>query len=113
MDIKALVLEKAREAKEGARSLAKTSSIRKNAVLIKMAEALRTRGGELIAENKKDIEYAEKEGLSKALIDRLTLTEKRVEEMAGGLIEVAQLPDPVGEISKMRQRPNGMAVGRM
>ncbi len=113
MDIKAFVLGKAREAKEGARSLAKASSSRKNAVLIKMAEALRTRGEELSAENKKDIEYAEKEGLSKALIDRLTLTEKRVEEMAGGLIEVAQLPDPVGEISKMRQRPNGMAVGRM
>ena len=113
MDIKAFVLGKAREAKEGARSLAKASSGQKNTVLIKMAEALRTRGEELIAENKKDIEYAEKEGLSKALVDRLTLTEKRVEEMAGGLMEVAQLPDPVGEISNMRQRPNGMAVGRL
>jgi len=113
MDIKAFVLEKAREAKEGARSLAKASSIRKNTVLIKMAEALRAGAEELIAENKKDIEYAEKEGLSKALVDRLTLNEKRVEEMAGGLMEVAQLPDPVGEISNMRQRPNGMAVGRM
>jgi len=113
MDIKAFVLGKAREAKEGARSLAKASSSRKNTVLIKMAEALRTRGKELIAENKKDIEYAEKQGLSKALIDRLTLNEKRVEEMAGGLLEVAQLPDPVGEISGMRLRPNGMAVGRM
>jgi len=113
MDIKAFVQCKAREAKEGARSLARASSNQKNTVLIKMAEALSTRGEELIAENKKDIKYAEKEGLSKALIDRLTLTEKRVEEMAGGLTEVAQLPDPVGEISNMRQRPNGMAVGRM
>jgi glutamate-5-semialdehyde dehydrogenase len=113
MDIKAFVLGKAREAKEGARSLAKASSSRKNTVLIKMAEALRTRGEELIAANKKDIEYAEKEGLSKALVDRLTLTEKRVDEMACGLLEVAQLPDPVGEISNMRQRPNGMSVGRM
>ena len=113
MDIKEFVLGKAREAKEGARSLAKASSSRKNTVLIKMAEALRTRGKELTTENKKDIEYAEKKGLSKAMVDRLTLTEKRVEEMAGGLMEVAQLPDPVGEISNMRQRPNGMAVGRM
>jgi glutamate-5-semialdehyde dehydrogenase len=113
LDIKEFVLGKAREAKEGARSLAKASSSRKNAVLIKMAEALRTRGAALIAENKKDIEYAEKKGLSKALVDRLTLTEKRVEEMTAGLLEVAQLPDPVGEITKMRQRPNGMAVGRM
>ncbi len=113
MDIKAFVLGKAREAKEGARSLAKAPTSRKNTALIKMAEALRTRREELIAENKKDIEYAEKGGLSKALVDRLTLTGKRVEEMAEGLIEVAQLPDPVGEISNMRQRPNGMAVGRM
>jgi glutamate-5-semialdehyde dehydrogenase len=113
MDIKEFVLGKAREAKEGARHLAKTSSSLKNNVLIKMAEALRTRGAELITENKKDLEYAEKKGLSKALIDRLTLTGKRVEEMAAGLIEVAQLPDPVGEITNMRQRPNGMAVGRM
>ncbi len=113
MDIKTFVLAKAREAREGARSLAKASSSLKNTVLIKMAEALRDRREELINENKKDIEYAEKQGLSKALVDRLTLTEKRVEEMAAGLIEVAQLPDPVGEISNMRLRPNGMAVGRM
>src|SRR5208283_4185822 len=113
MDIKEFVLRKAREAKEGARSLAKASSSRKNTVLIKMAEALRNRGKELIAENKKDLEFAEKQGLSKALVDRLTLNEKRVEEMAGGLLEVAQLPDPVGEITNMRQRPNGMSVGRM
>ena len=98
MDIKTFVLAKAREAREGARSLAKASSSLKNTVLIKMAEALRDRREELINENKKDIGYAEKQGISKALVDRLTLTEKRVEEMAAGLIEVAQLPDPVGEI---------------
>ncbi|MBF0557693.1 MAG: glutamate-5-semialdehyde dehydrogenase [Nitrospirae bacterium] len=113
MDIKEFVLKKAHEAREGARNLARTSSSRKNSVLAKMAEALSIRSAELIAENKKDIEFAEKKGLSKAMIDRLTLTEKRVEEMASGLLEIAQLPDPVGEITNMRQRPNGMAVGRM
>ncbi len=113
MDIKEFVFQKAKEAREGARSLATASSSRKNAVLARMAEALANKAAELVAANRKDIEYAEKKGLSKALVDRLTLTEKRVEEMTKGLMEIAQLPDPVGEMINMRQRPNGMAVGRM
>ena len=113
MDIKTYVLNKAKEAKEGARSLAKASSRQKNAALIKMAEALQKRAKELISENRKDIKFAEEKGLSKALIDRLTLNEKRINEMAQGLVEIAALPDPVGEIIKMWQRPNGMTVGKM
>jgi glutamate-5-semialdehyde dehydrogenase len=113
MNIKAYILNKAKEAKEGARVLAKASSGQKNAVLIKMADALKKRLRELISENKKDIKSAEKKGLSKALIDRLTLNEKRIDEMSKGLIEVSVLPNPVGEITRMWQRPNGMTVGRM
>ena len=113
MDIKQFVLEKAKEAKAGARSLATASSQMKNDVLIAMATALRERTADLIQENAKDLEYARKKGLSSSMIDRLALTEKRIDEMAKGLIEVAQLPDPVGEISKMWRRPNGMTVGRM
>ncbi|MEW6419413.1 MAG: glutamate-5-semialdehyde dehydrogenase [Nitrospirota bacterium] len=113
MDIKTYVLKKASEAKEGARALAKASSKQKNNALIKMAEALHKRAEELISENKKDIKFAEGKGLSKALVDRLTLNEKRIGEMAQGLIEVSALPDPVGEIIKMWQRPNAMTVGRM
>jgi glutamate-5-semialdehyde dehydrogenase len=113
MDMKQLVLEKAKEAREGARSLARASSRRKDRALLAMAEALKGRAAELITENKKDIAYAESKGLSKALIDRLTLNEKRIDEMAKGLAEVVRLPDPAGEIIGMRQRPNGMTVGRM
>jgi glutamate-5-semialdehyde dehydrogenase len=113
MDIKEYVLKKAKEAKEGARALAKLSSKEKNNVLQKMAEALKKKAKTLIAENQKDIQFAEKKGLSKALIDRLTLNEKRIDEMAKGLIEVTSLPDPVGEITKMWKRPNGMTVGKM
>ncbi len=113
MDIKEFVLAKAKDAKEGARSLAKASSKQKNTALIKMAEALQKRAKELLRENAKDIAYAEKKGLSKAMIDRLTLNDKRIQEMSQGLVEVAALPDPVGEILKMWQRPNGMSVGRM
>jgi glutamate-5-semialdehyde dehydrogenase len=113
MDIKTFVYNKALEAKEGARSLAKASSNQKNAVLASMAGALQKNAARLISENRKDIQFAEKKGLSKALIDRLTLNEKRILEMAQGLVEVAALPDPVGEITSMRRRPNGMSVGKM
>lgn len=113
MDLKKYVIEKAMEAREGARNLAKASSKTKNAILIKMAEAINESTEMLLTENLKDVEVAEKKGLSKALIDRLTLNRKRIEEMSAGLIEVAQLPDPVGEIFSMKQRPNGMLVGRM
>jgi glutamate-5-semialdehyde dehydrogenase len=78
-----------------------------------MAEALKKRAKELIAANKKDIQYAKGKGLSKAMMDRPTLNEKRVDEMAQGLIEVSALPDPVGEVIRIRQRPNGMSVGKM
>jgi len=113
MDIKTYVFDKAKEAKEGAEILGKALSKKKDLVLLKMADALREKSGMLILENQKDTKYAEKKGLSKALIDRLTLNEKRIDEMAQGLIEVAALPDPVGEITKMWRRPNGMTVGKM
>jgi glutamate-5-semialdehyde dehydrogenase len=113
VNIKTFVLHKAREAKDGARVLLKASSEQKNTALVKMAEALESRAKELISENKKDIAFAQKKGLSKALVDRLRLNGKRISEMAEGLREVAALPDPVGEVIKMWQRPNGMTVGRM
>jgi glutamate-5-semialdehyde dehydrogenase len=113
MDIKEYVLKRANEAKEGARALARLSSKEKNNILQKMAEALKKKAKTLIAENQKDIQFAEKKGLSRALIDRLTLNEKRIDEMAKGLMEVTSLPDPVGEIIKMWKRPNGMTVGKM
>jgi glutamate-5-semialdehyde dehydrogenase len=113
VDLKEYVLKKAKEAKEGAKALARLSSKEKNSILQKMAEALKKKAKILIAENQKDIRFAEKKGLSKALIDRLTLNEKRIDEMAKGLMEVTSLPDPVGEITKMWKRPNGMTVGKM
>ncbi|RJR18067.1 MAG: glutamate-5-semialdehyde dehydrogenase [Nitrospiraceae bacterium] len=113
MDIKSFVLKKAREAKDGARGVARASSEQKNNALIKMAGALKKKAGDLKKANKKDIDAAKKKGLPGAMIDRLTLTDKRIDEMAQGLVEIAALPDPVGEITKMWQRPNGMMVGKM
>jgi glutamate-5-semialdehyde dehydrogenase len=113
MDIKTYVFDKAKEAKKGAEILGKASSKKKDAVLLKMSEALKKKAKTLISENRKDIRFAEKKGLSKALIDRLTLNEKRINEMSQGIVEVAALPDPVGEITRMWRRPNGMTVGKM
>lgn len=113
MNIRSFVLKKAQEAKTGARSLAAVSSDQKNSALIAMAESLVRKKKTLVRENKKDIVQARARGLTKAMIDRLTLNEKRIREMAAGLEEVAGLPDPVGEIVKMWKRPNGMMVGRM
>jgi glutamate-5-semialdehyde dehydrogenase len=78
-----------------------------------MAAGLEAAADKLIAENKKDVATAEQKGLSRAMIDRLTLTHDRIKAMADGLREVAALPDPVGEVIGMRRRPNGMQVGRM
>ena len=115
MDIKLkeFVTGKAMDAKAGARDLLKAGTDKKNVLLIKMARALLAKGEELIRENARDLESASGKGLSKAMIDRLTLNEKRIKEMACGLEEVAALPDPAGEILHLRQRPNGMQVGRM
>jgi glutamate-5-semialdehyde dehydrogenase len=113
MDLKDIVRGKALEAKEGARALLKASTEKKNSILLKMADDIVQNAEELKRENEKDVEYAREKGLSSAMIDRLTLTDIRIEEMAGGLREIVSLPDPSGEIVKMWQRPNGMTVGRM
>jgi glutamate-5-semialdehyde dehydrogenase len=113
MDIREFVSTKAKEARDGARSLARASSTQKNGALLNMAVALKRRSKEIMKENAKDIAFARKKRLSKAMIDRLRLTQKRIDEMSQGLVEVAALPDPVGEVIKMWQRPNGMTVGKM
>jgi len=113
MNTKNYVHRLALDAKDGARRLAKAPSEQKTSVLLKIAEAFKRRSKQLMAENRKDISSARKKGLSKALVDRLTLNEKRIAEMSEGLMEVAALPDPVGEILRMWRRPNGMTVGKM
>jgi glutamate-5-semialdehyde dehydrogenase len=113
MDIKQFVSEKAQKAKAASRKLANISTEIKNNALFKMAAGLEKEAEKLISENRKDLAEAEKKGLSKAMIDRLTLTPERIKAMADGLREVAALPDPVGEVLRMWRRPNGMEVGRM
>ena len=113
MDIKQYVSDKAKKAKGASRALANISTEIKNNALLRMAAGLEKESTKLIAENKKDLVAAEQKGLSKAMIDRLTLNAERIKAMADGLREVAALPDPVGEVLGIRRRPNGMEVGRM
>ncbi len=113
MDIKQYVSDRAKKAKAASRALANISTEIKNNALFKMAAGLEKESAKLLAENKKDLIAAEQKGLSKAMIDRLTLNAERIKAMADGLREVAALPDPVGEVLGIRRRPNGMEVGKM
>ena len=113
MDIRFQIGEIAKKAKNAATVLARVSSDAKDKVLLDMAEALIRQSRTLIAENAKDLEKAMQSGLSAAMIDRLTLKESTIEGIAKGLREVAALPDPVGKVTSMWRRPNGLLVGRM
>jgi len=113
MDIKLQVREIAKNARKASVSLARASSDKKNQALEEMAGELLKKSACLIEENDRDLEYARQAGLSPAMIDRLTLSEKAIGAMAGGLKEVAMLPDPVGKVTSMWRRPNGLLVGRM
>jgi glutamate-5-semialdehyde dehydrogenase len=113
MDIKTQVIEIAGKAKKASAALGRVNSEEKNNVLLRMAEALVEKRDFLIAENAKDLDCAVQSGLPPAMMDRLTLKEPAIEGIAAGLREVAALPDPVGKITSMWRRPNGLLVGRM
>lgn len=113
MGLKETLREQAQRTKAAARSLAKCSSEVKNRALLAMAERLERETASLLTENVKDLEAGKEKGLAGPLLERLTLTPKRITEMAAGLREVAALPDPVGEVLKMTRRPNGIQVGQM
>ena len=113
MDLKNQILQIARNAKAACPVLAGLNSKQKNQTLERMAQVLLKQSGIILKENKKDLEQAKKAGHPSAFIDRLLLTAGTLKEMAQGLLEVAQLPDPVGEVTGMQLRPNGLQVGRM
>jgi len=101
------------DARQASHTMAKLSSGVKNDLLIAMAAALVANTAKLIEANRKDLAAGEQKGLSSAMLDRLMLDEGRVKGMADGLREVAALTDPVGEVTGMRRRPNGLMVGKM
>lgn len=113
MSVKDDVIAIARAAKEASIGVARLDSAAKNRALQKMAEGLLKNATFLKEENGKDLASGEGKGLTKAMLERLTLSDKVIGSMADGLKEVAALPDPVGEVTKMWKRPNGLMVGKM
>ena len=113
MDVTAHVTGKARTAKEAARVLALASTRVKNDALQQMARGLEEKTGLILDANRADLVRARSAGLTSAFMDRLTLSESRLEEMAAGLRHVAALPDPVGETVEAWRRPNGVEISRV
>ena len=102
-----------KNARAASRALARLDSKTKNAVLVAMADELIVRLPDILEANAADVAEAEKNGLTKASIDRLRLNEKRVADMADGIRQVAALPDPVGEILRDWTQPNGIQLQKI
>lgn len=113
MDIAALVEARARAAREAAQRLALSPTRVKNEALAQMARGLEEKVAPILEANRADLDAARARGFARAFIDRLTLTENRIEEMAAGLRQVAGLPDPVGETVEAWRRPSGLEIARV
>ncbi|HUU39902.1 MAG TPA: glutamate-5-semialdehyde dehydrogenase, partial [Desulfatiglandales bacterium] len=113
MDLHKMITSMAKDAKLAARILRSSGRAQKDAALGFMAETLISRKEKIIGINAKDVSLAKEKGLTKAVIDRLTLNEATIDSMVSGLREVAALKDPVGEVTGMWKRPNGLQVGRI
>jgi len=113
MDLTARVEAKARAAREAASSLAVASTRAKNDALHQMARGLEEKAAAILDANRLDLDRAKSAGLTGAFVDRLTLTDARIESTAEGLRQVAALPDPVGEIVEGWRRPSGLQISRV
>jgi len=113
MSLENLIKDMTKAGKEASRELRKVSRAGKDAALRLMAEKLMQREKAIRQENEKDLALAKEQGMSSALLDRLALDAKTLQSMAEALGEVAALPDPVGEVTGMWKRPNGLQVGRV
>ena len=113
MLIKEYVMEQAKLAKTAALRMAGLSTETKNAALLKMAEALESRQNEIIKTNAEDVEAAREKGIRASMIDRLILNPKRIADMAEGLRQTANLPDPIGAQDFEVVRPNGLKIRRV
>ncbi|MBR6806941.1 MAG: glutamate-5-semialdehyde dehydrogenase [Clostridia bacterium] len=108
-----VLLSQAKEARTASVSLAKATTEEKNRALCFIAEALIAENEKILAANKLDVDAAREKGTSDAMIDRLTLTEARIADMAEGARQVAALPDPVGDEVESFTRPNGLRIRKV
>ena len=113
MDIKAYMAELGSKARTASRHIAKATTAQKNAALLNIADSINQNREALLDANQQDMAAGKQKGLEAALLDRLELTDARVNGMLGGIKQVAKLDDPVGEINDLKYRPSGIQVGRM
>ncbi len=113
IDIEKTIREMAQAAKKAAKVVSVLGTDKKNEVLERVAQRLLDEAALIKEENEKDLAYARKKGLSDAMIDRLTVSDVVIESMAKGLRDVVALQDPVGKVTGMWLRPNGLQVGRV
>lgn len=113
MSIKEEVIVQAKLAKKASLVMANISTAKKNNALYMIADGLEKRREEIIDINLLDLKNAEEKGASRAFLDRLSLNNRRIDSMAAGLRELAELSDPIGDILEMEKRPNGLQIGKM
>jgi len=112
-DLAAYMQHVGRTARAASATMAASGTAQRNAALAHLARRLRDERDAVLAANARDVARAQANGLAAAMVDRLTLSAATVEQMAAGVEQVAQLPDPIGEISDVRPQPSGIRVGRM
>jgi glutamate-5-semialdehyde dehydrogenase len=113
MSIEETITDMARDAKEAAKVVARIGTQEKDKALERIAQKLLDEASAIKQKNEKDLKEATEQGLSEAMIDRLTVSDAVIESMAQGLRDVVKLPDPVGRVTGMWLRPNGLQVGRV
>ncbi|HOQ41936.1 MAG: Gamma-glutamyl phosphate reductase [Deltaproteobacteria bacterium ADurb.Bin151] len=113
IDIHKSVKKMAEDALDASHRLSRVSTNAKNAALLRMADEIGWHRDFILSENKRDLTSAKEKGLSAPMIDRLTIKDDSLKVMMQGLREIAALPDPVGKVTSMWRRPNGLLVGRM
>ena len=113
MDITAHMHTLGRQARAASRAMARADGATRNRALLLIAEAIEREADALRAANQQDLDAASANGLAPALLDRLALSDAAIATMVTGLRQIAELPDPIGEISNMKVRPTGIQVGQM
>ena len=112
LDIPGYMRRLGEQGRAAARRVSSAETGAKNAALVAIADAILANRKQLAAENTRDLEAGRAHGLDAALLDRLELTDARIDAMAEGLRQIAALPDPVGEVTRMWRRPNGLLIGK-
>lgn len=112
-DIEGYVRHLGQQARKAAGQMANTDSNTKNQALRHIADNIRSQAPAILEANRRDLAAAEANGLAPAMIDRLTMTKKNIQQMATGIDQITELADPIGEIQELRRRPSGIQVGRM